>query len=305
MAIDKDAAGKPAGDEKLLNEGKEDAETDQPEGDEADADEADDQEDAEGDASEEEGEKAESDEDGGDKKLSKASKRRARDRAKIATLEEIARHESQRADQASAAADRLKALEAEVGKEPKESDYEGRPNDYIADRAAWKADMAAAARAKKTAESDNQQAQKSAGESKLNLFRERVRALSESHPGIEARVFDQTAPFNRTMADVLMDSDRGAEVADYLASHREEAVRIQQMTPLLAARELGRLEAKIDAPKPRTQTQAPKPVPKVGGNGAKASKDPDKMTVEEWKLYRNAQLGLDEKGFPLPRRKAN
>lgn len=288
MPVDKDAAAQAAGEEKLLPE----ADTEESEDVQDDVGEDGDEGSEEGEeggepGAEDGGEDKEADDDG---KPSKSKLKRERIKQRLSTLEEIARHESQRADAAQAA---LKALTDEVGTEPKRSDYEGRDEDYIADRAAWRADIAAAARTKKAAEVAVTSTRQSAGASKQNLFHERAMALVERYPDIEAKVFnDPSAPINQTMAEVLMDSERGPEVAYYLSTHREEGQRIQKMSPLSAAREIGRIEAQLAAPKPKTQTTAPKPVPKVGGGSSRAAKDPDKMSMDEWTAWRNAQLGI-------------
>lgn len=288
MPVDKDAAAQAAGEEKLLSE----ADTEESEDVQDDVGEDGDEGSEEGEeggepGAEDGGEDKEAD-DGG--KPSKSKLKRERIKQRISTLEEIARHESQRAD---AAAAQLKALSADADPEPKESDYEGRPNDYIADRAAWRADVTAIARQKKTAQIVGDETQKALGNSKQNLFHERAMALVERYPDIEAKVFnDPSAPINQTMAEVLMDSERGPEVAYYLSTHREEGQRIQKMSPLSAAREIGRIEAQLAAPKPKTQTTAPKPVPKVGGGSMKAARDPDKLSDDEWLEHRNRELGI-------------
>lgn len=288
MANEKNAAAQAADDEKPVKNAAETAETDEAEaGDEVEGEE-------EGEPAEdadEEGEKpdgeveAEADEEG---KPSKSKLKRERVKARIATLEEIAKAASQRAEAAEA---QLRSLSGDVGKEPKFEDYgEDRRDDYIADRAAWKADQTAVARQRKAAEAAKVETTRTAGDSKFNLFRERTMALSDRFADIEAKVLDPSLPMDQATAEILMDSERGPEVAYHLATHREELQRIQGMPPLARARELGRIEALIAAPKPRTVTKAPKPVPVIGGGSSKAAKDPEKMTTEEWMEHERKRM---------------
>lgn len=246
--------------------------------------------------SEDEGEES-AEEDTGDEKAdgedgdkpSKSKIRRERRQERLRNLEEIARRESERAD---AYAAQLKALSGDLGPEPKRSDYDNE-QDYIAEKAAWRAEQRAVARQQKATEAAATNARASAGNSKQQLFHERAMSLVERYPDIEAKVFqDASLPISPEMATVLMDTDRGPEVAYYLATHREEARRIVEMQPLAAARELGRIEAKLDAAaiKPRTETKVPKPVTVLGGNAGRVQKDPDKMNGDEWLRWRNAQL---------------
>lgn len=287
MTVGKDAAAEAAGEESLVSNANTDETTEADETEAADA--ADDAEESE-EADDAEGEKAEGDQesDEDDGKPSRAKLRRERAKERIRTLEDIARREAQRAD---AAAAQLKALSADSVKEPKFEDYgEERRDDYIADRAAWKADQAAIVRQRNAAEAAQKESARTAVDSKFNLFRERTMALADRFADIEAKVLDPTLPMDQATAEIIMDSERGPEVAYHLATHREELQRIQGMEPLARAREIGRIEAMLAAPKPKTVTQAPKPVPTVGGGSSKATKDPDKMTPDEWLKWRNAQL---------------
>lgn len=239
-------------------------------------------------------------EDGEPKKLSKSAKKNARIRAKIETLEEIARHESKRADEATA---RLKSLTDDVGPAPKREQFAD-DIEYGAALSAYEADKRITARTKKTTETTATEARDSANASKLNLFRERAMALTERYPDIEAKVFgDRTGLFDPTLAEIIMDTERGPEVAYFLASNREEASRIKSMQPLAQAREIGRIEATLTstAPKPRTQSNAPPP-PKIlkGTKATAAVTDWDKQPIEKWLEHRNAQLAA----LNAPRRRA-
>ena len=234
-----------------------------------------------------EGEKGE---DGQPKKLSKTARKNARLRERIATLEEIARHESKRADEAEAA---RRVLTADLGPPPKRENFAD-DIEYGAALAGYRAEERVLARTKKTTEATVTETRDAANVSKQNLFRERALALNDRFPDIEARVFgDATLPISPSMAEVIQDSERGPEVAYFLATHREEASRIVKMQPAQAAYALGRIDASLDiaAPKPRTQSNAPPPPKIIKGSGKSlVSKDPDKMTMEEWTTWRNAQL---------------
>lgn len=247
----------------------EETDTEEPEGEEADEPEG------------------EAEEDGEPKKLSKTAKKNARIRQKIETLEEIARHESNEADRLRAENARLRG---DIGPAPKESEYADERS-YTAALNAYEADKRVTARTQQNTEAAARDAQQRATVSKQNLFRERALALVDRYPDIEARVFnDATVPITTTMAEVIQDSERGPEVAYFLASNREEAGRISRMQPFAQAKEIGRIEATLDAPKPRTQSKAPPPPAILKGGKTLAAKDPDKMSMDEWLTWRNAQL---------------
>ena len=64
---------------------------------------------------------------------------------------------------------------------------------------------------------------------------------------------------------------------------------------MMAAKELGRIEATLDAPKPRTQSKAPPPAKTVNGGRSLATKNPDDMTMDEWLAWRETNLGIRKK----------
>lgn len=90
------------------------------------------------------------------------------------------------------------------------------------------------------------------------------------------------------MAEVIRDSDVGPDVAYHLGKNPAEAARIAALPPARQAAELGRLEAKITAPKP-LPPQPPAPVQPVNAIAAGGSKDPGSMTMAEYIAWRDSQ----------------
>jgi hypothetical protein len=122
-------------------------------------------------------------------------------------------------------------------------------------------------------------------------FAAKEAAFAATHPDYMERVGEMVAavPLPQEILNVIGSSDLGVDVAYHLATHLDVADRLARMSPVAAAVEIGRIEARLSAPKPsKPVTNAPAPVPTVGG-GSIASKDPDRMTVEEWMAHRNAQ----------------
>ena len=111
-------------------------------------------------------------------------------------------------------------------------------------------------------------------------------SLQERYPDIEKVFTDNTLPMSPAMAETLMESEKGPEVAHYLLANREAAQRIKEMSPLAAARELGRIEATIALPQSRKQTQAPPPPSTVSGTVKGPSKSPENMNMREYAAWR-------------------
>jgi hypothetical protein len=121
----------------------------------------------------------------------------------------------------------------------------------------------------------------------MELFKERAMALTDRYPDIEAKVFNDTSlPMSATMAETIMESEKGPEIAYHLSANRELAQRIKSMSPLQAAMELGRIESKLALPPSRKQTQAPPPPSTVSGTVKGPNKSPESMTMREYAAWR-------------------
>ena len=95
--------------------------------------------------------------------------------------------------------------------------------------------------------------------------------------------------------EAIMDSEYGPDIAYYMARHPEDAMRIVNLSPTAAVREIGRIEAVIGmeekGKKPASRaTPAPKPInpPKTAGSGG--HRDVDSMSPAEYVAYRNDQI---------------
>lgn len=100
-----------------------------------------------------------------------------------------------------------------------------------------------------------------------------------------ATVFSDDVPVTADGAEIIADSDMGADIAYWLGSNRTEAARIAKLPPLKQAVEIGRIEARLSLPRSKTVTTAPEPIAPVRGK-ATASKDPDKMSPAEYRKWR-------------------
>ena len=99
-----------------------------------------------------------------------------------------------------------------------------------------------------------------------------------------------TNPINAVMADIIQGSEAPADIAYYLGSHLQEATAISRMTAIQAAREIGKIEEKLVAalkvnPKSNV-SKAPPPIKPVTGPGEVVTKDPNKMSMEEYRRAR-------------------
>lgn len=125
-------------------------------------------------------------------------------------------------------------------------------------------------------------------------LKEGIKALEAQYPDATELVFNDDWPCNGSTYEFIANSDRGPELAYALASDLDLAEKIDAMSPVLAARELVKLEAGLPAAKPTPGAgpvnAPPPPATPVKPGPTKATVDPDKMTPKQWRAWREAEL---------------
>jgi len=124
----------------------------------------------------------------------------------------------------------------------------------------------------------------------LEAYHEREEEARTKYDDFEQVAYNPTLKITTVMAQAIQASDAGPDVAYYLGSNPKETDRISRLSPILQAKEIGRIEAKIanDVPVKRT-TSAPAPISPVtartSGNPSYDTTDPRStktMTTSEW-----------------------
>jgi hypothetical protein len=124
---------------------------------------------------------------------------------------------------------------------------------------------------------------------------------SEKYSDFDEIVQDPLVPITEAIIDILADTDYPAEIAYHLATNLSEATKISRMPPLAAAKAIGKIEAKIEADEqatpaeekpvaaPKKTTNAPAPIKPVKAGTSVVSKDPAKMSNEEYRAWRQGK----------------
>lgn len=137
----------------------------------------------------------------------------------------------------------------------------------------------------KAAEKLAQREQAMKAEQRSESFFEKAEKASERYPDFQAVVGNPNLQINETMVEFIAESDLGADVAYHLGKNPLKAAQIAQLSPVLAARELFRLETEIaNKPKPRP-SNAPAPIAPISGASG-GSKNPAEMTDAEYAKWR-------------------
>lgn len=113
---------------------------------------------------------------------------------------------------------------------------------------------------------------------------QKVEARSK-YPDFEQVALSPHVPITDTMAKAIIQSDMAADLAYHIGKNPSVGEQMASMSQPELYRALGRLEAQLSAPKPKTVTSAPEPIATVRGK-ATASKDPDKMSPAEYRAWR-------------------
>ncbi len=125
---------------------------------------------------------------------------------------------------------------------------------------------------------------KTSEQDKIKTFETKEKRYSEDLPDY----FDATRNlpyFNKSMFDATSEMEEGPAVFYYLAKNEDVAAKIAVMSPAAAAVELGRIAAtKLASVKATSKT--PAPTPKIDGIEPGIEKDPDKMSMDEWLVWR-------------------
>lgn len=109
----------------------------------------------------------------------------------------------------------------------------------------------------------------------------------ERIPDFDAVVTD-ALPIHQRAAPHIVESDKAAEIAYYLGKNPQVAQSLYQQfetSPARALIELGKIEARLAAPKAKTISTAPKPAPILGGGVNPLSFDPGKSSVSDMEAH--------------------
>jgi hypothetical protein len=168
---------------------------------------------------------------------------------------------------------------------------ETRFHQYVYEQAAKQAEEAVDRRFK-----EREEAQKV--ESRQRSFAEKEADFAKTDPEYMSLTRDPSLTFfNGPLLEELADSESGPAVAAYLARNRDIGFQISQLPPNKMAKEVGRIEARLETQKatPPKVSNAPPPTPSIKGETPaftiKAdSPESDKLSDAEWKARREKQL---------------
>jgi len=148
-------------------------------------------------------------------------------------------------------------------------------------------DEYAEARAEQIIQTRQQQARHS---EIVAAYQDREEDARDKYEDFEQVAYNPNLPITTVMAQTIQASEIGPEVAYYLGANPKEADRISRLEPMIQAKEIGRIEAKLVTDPPvKKSTSAPSPISPVtarnSGNPTFDTTDPRSvktMSASEW-----------------------
>ena len=182
---------------------------------------------------------------------------------------------------------RLESLEKEVarlrGTAPPDFSQIVDPNEELAERTAWKVQQRQAADSEARLNSERQTAAVEQTRAMAAAWEESKQEARERIPDFDQVVTDAT-PIHQRAAPFIVESEKGAEIAYYLGKNPKAANDLFEKfntAPAQARIELGRIEARVTAPAPKTLSTAPKPAPTLGGGANPLQFDAARASVDD------------------------
>jgi hypothetical protein len=165
---------------------------------------------------------------------------------------------------------------------PTYAEYEVAKDNYIIQVAEYRMEQKQLANSRRNAELTAHQ-----------QYLKRIEEAAEADPTILDIANDRTLPVSTAMAAVIQQSEMAPQILKWLGNNRKDASRIATLPPIMAAKEIGVIEATIKTtPKPappKRVSAAPAPISTVGATSNSVI-DEDDLPMEEYYKRRTKQM---------------
>lgn len=155
------------------------------------------------------------------------------------------------------------------------ADYES----YVEALADWKADQRFSARERERQQQEALHRQHSEQMSVAQAHKEREAKFVASVEDYQEKVNNPNLRISDAMAQAILHSELGPQVAYYLGNNPDEAERIAALPPIAAVKEIGKLETKVATPvKPKSSAPPPiEPIKRGSASNAIDTTDPKSL----------------------------
>lgn len=184
----------------------------------------------------------------------------------------------------------LEEARAGKGGAPKSEDFESYEA-YLDARAEWLVEQKLQTQSKKSAEEQKKAKQIEEQSRKAARVESVMTSGAESFKDFDTTLQAIEAVANpdeiRGALDAVLESEKAADLLYFLGKNPSEVAKLKQLTPLMQAREIGRLESRIE---PNKLTAAPPPPDTLKGNGGRVTSDKPPTDPEDYRKWRQKHM---------------
>jgi hypothetical protein len=117
-------------------------------------------------------------------------------------------------------------------------------------------------------------------------FHSAAEAFKKDTPDFDVVITSPAFVQSEPVVEAILHSNKGPQIAYYLAKNAEVLSRLNQSSPFEVALEIGRIEERLTPLAPKVITQTPKPLTPVTGSTGAVEKDPKDMSMDEYAKHR-------------------
>jgi hypothetical protein len=164
--------------------------------------------------------------------------------------------------------------------------------EYVEALTEWKADQKVSQAFSARDAEKAQEADSKVQQTRAEAWTERQQQARTAMPDYDEVVGLSDLPIAPHIGDVLLDSENGPQLAYHLAKNPDLAAHLNTLSPLAAARELGRIEASLDkpaTPAAKTVSNAPAPIKPIGSGRTSAADNLAGADMEQYRAIRAKQ----------------
>lgn len=130
----------------------------------------------------------------------------------------------------------------------------------------------------------------------ISEYKKRIDSFSKTVDDFNEVAQNDSLPISTVMADVIVEMEQGPEVLYYLGKNSDIAEKIAGLSPLSAARELGRIESKLQVKNGEKVSKAPVPPPKISATEPAITKSLDELEGKAYNDKRRAYINSHRRG---------
>lgn len=190
------------------------------------------------------------------------------------------------------------AIEQELEKVKNKATVEGKPKqedytteeEYLDALTDWKIDNKLKTTKEKVEKETKEHEQSRIFRENIEILSNKLAEVDKKYPGTEEILTGDDFQISEAMVDAIMLSDNDIDLFNYLAKNPDISVELASMHPIKAAKEIGKIEAKLNMPPPKPrQTSAPEPITPIKTGGS-IERDPSNMSFKEYKAWREKKI---------------